>query len=209
MVINITDVFDFTHKMKADNLSILLNSAIYKTINKGAIITGESGRCNGIPFVLSGTLRLFRISQSGREMTIYKIEAGEPCIMAAVCVLGDLKYDFSAQAQSKTIAAIISPEIFKKLMNKSDIFKTYIFNIFAGKLISTLNTIEMVNFVSIEQRVISYLQQNSDDNGEIITTHEKIAVDLGSSREVISRKLGKLASSGVIIQKRGHIKLIE
>ena len=66
----------------------------------------------------------------------------------------------------------------------------------------------MVNFISIEQRIKSYLQQNANDKNELKITHEDIAIDLGSSREVISRNLRKLAEEGIITQKRGHIKLI-
>ena len=79
----------------------------------------------------------------------------------------------------------------------------------ANKLVISLNTIELVNFISIEQRLKSYLQQNADDNGELHITHEQIATDLGSTREVISRNIKLLATEGVVLQSRGYIKLIE
>ena len=78
----------------------------------------------------------------------------------------------------------------------------------AERLLDSINKIESVNFVSIEQRLKSYLQQHSDSSGEIHTTHEQIAIELGSSREVISRNLKKLSEEGEIEQKRGKIKLI-
>lgn len=203
------DVYRFTDNMNKENLQYLLNTTIYKTAEKGSIMTGESGRCTGIPFVLSGVLRFFKISESGREMTLHRVLPGELCIMAAICVLGELKYDFSVEVQKKSQLAIISPEAFKKLMDRSEPFKTFIFQVLANKLVSSLNTIEMVNFISIEQRLLSYLQQNVDENDQLKTTHEKIAIELGSTREVISRNLGKLAKRGVVELKRGHIKLIE
>ena len=209
MAKTIIEVFDFTKSMKSENLKVLNDHVIYKKIEKGTIITGEGGSCTGIPLIISGILRLFKISESGRDMTLYKIYSGEPCIMAAACVMGDMKYDFSIEAQTESILAIISPEIYKQLMDKSEPFKTYFFQMLANKLIVSLNTIETVNFISIEQRIKSYLQQNANNDGEIKTTHETIAVDLGSSREVISRNLKALAKEGIIIQKRGYIKLTE
>ena len=205
----IVEVFEFTKKMSAANLKYLTERIAYKTLDKGAIITGEGGKCTGIPFVLSGIMRLFRTSETGRDMTLYKIYAGEPCIMAAACVMGGLKYDFSAQAHSECELAIISPNTFKLLMQKSSPFQAYFFQMLANKLVVSLNTIEMVNFISIEQRIKSYLQQNANDNGELSITHEQIAIDLGSTREVISRNLKNLSLEGVLVQNRGHIKLIE
>jgi CRP/FNR family transcriptional regulator len=129
--------------------------------------------------------------------------------MAAICVLGSLKYDFSVEIQKKSKLAIVSPETFKTLMDRSEAFKTFIFQVLANKLVSSIDTIEMVNFISIEQRILSYLQQNVDEKRVLKTTHENIAIELGSTREVISRNLGKLQKRGVVELKRGHIKLIE
>jgi CRP/FNR family transcriptional regulator len=203
------EVYSFTKYMDKEDLDYLLSTIRYRTAESGTIITGEGGRCTGIPFVLDGVLRFFKVSEAGREMTLHRVLPGEPCIMAAICVLGSLKYDFSVEIQKKSKLAIVSPETFKTLMDRSEAFKTFIFQVLANKLVSSIDTIEMVNFISIEQRILSYLQQNVDEKRVLKTTHENIAIELGSTREVISRNLGKLQKRGVVELKRGHIKLIE
>ncbi len=208
-MLKMQDKFEFARKMTEQNKRLMDIGTIYKKIEKGAIISGDGRRCNGIPFVLSGSLRLFRISESGREMTLYNIYPGQVCIMAAICAMGHLDYDFTVEAQKDCMVAVISPDIFRRLMIESEAFKVYMFQIMAERLLMSINKIESVNFVSIEQRLKSYLQQHASPEGELHATHEQIAVDLGSSREVISRNLKKLAEDGDLRQKRGSIELLK
>jgi CRP/FNR family transcriptional regulator len=205
----ISDRFEFAKKMNPEHVEMMNGATIYKTIKKGTIISGDGRRCNGIPFVLTGMLRLFRISESGREMTLYSIKPGQVCIMAAICVMGHLDYDFTVEAESTCELAVVSPDRFRKLMDISEPFKEYIFQMMANRLLDSINKIESVNFVSIEQRIKSYLQQHADEDGCLKVTHEQIAIELGSSREVISRNLKKLADEGDIRQMRGKIKILK
>lgn len=199
--------FAFYKQMSADDRKLLCDTVIKKEFGKGQIMVGDNERCNGIPLVISGMLRLFRISDKGREMTLYRIGQGELCILAAVCTMGDVAYDFSIEAEKESDVLTIPPDIFSQLMNKSNSFKTYIFNALAQKLIYSIETIEMLIFVSIEERIMEYVLSNADKNGELKITHEKLAIDLGSSREVITRQLKKMADKNMLSLGRGKIIL--
>ena len=100
-MLKISDMFEFAKKMTPEHLSLMDRGTIYKALDEGTIISGDGRRCNGIPFVLGGMLRLFRISETGREMTLYSITPGQVCIMAAICVMGHLDYDFTVEAEKK------------------------------------------------------------------------------------------------------------
>jgi CRP/FNR family transcriptional regulator len=193
--------------MKPADTAILRSSVIQKELGKGQIMMGDNSRCTGIPMVLRGRLRLFRTSDKGREMTLYHIREGELCIMAGVCAMGDVEYDFSIEAERDSLLAIIPPDTFRELLYRSDPFKVFVFNALAEKLIQSVETIEMLIFESIEERVMTYLQHNANAQHEIKTTHEKMAIELGSSREVITRQLRKMAEKGLIELKRGKILL--
>ena len=93
------------------------------------------------------------------------------------------------------------------MLNTSSVFRNFIFSSIADKLIVSLNAIELLNFSSIEDRIKSYLSMHANDGGIIINTHENIAKDIGSSREVVSRKLKELENEGYLALKRGKIKL--
>jgi len=199
--------FEFYDKLREPEKKLIRDNALKKELARGQIMIGGSSRCNGVPMVLKGSLRLFRVSDKGREVTLYRIREGEMCVIAAVCLRGDHDYDFSIEAEEDCSLLILTPDMFKTLFNASSAFKTYVFNMLAQKLIMSMETIEMLTFISIEERVIEYLKQNADKNGEIRTTHEKMAVDLGTSREVITRQLGRMAERDMLCVERGKIIL--
>jgi CRP/FNR family transcriptional regulator len=204
---SVFDRFPFYGQMKPADAATLRGSVVRRELGKGQIMMGDNSRCTGIPMVMRGRLRLFRISDKGREMTLYHIREGELCIMAGVCAMGDVEYDFSIEAERDSVLAVIPPDTFKELLYRSEPFKVHVFNALAQKLIQSIETIEMLLFESIEERIMTYLQHNANAENEVKATHEKLAVELGSSREVITRQLKKLAEKGVIELKRGKILL--
>lgn len=204
---DIFEMFEFYPRMDEADKRVIRETAVRKDLAVGQIMIGDNNRCNGVPLVTKGSLRLFRISDKGREVTLYRINGGEVCILAAVCAMGEVEYNFSIEAEKDSTIYMISPEVFRELFSRSEAFKKYVFNALAQKLIMSMETIEMLIFISIEERIMEYLKQNAGDKGEVKTTHEKMAIDLGSSREVITRQLKKMAEKGMIRLGRGKIIL--
>jgi hypothetical protein len=120
--------FPFYAAMTEADKALLRGKTMPREIGKGQIMTGDNHRCTGIPLVMKGRLRLFRISERGREMTLYRIAEGEMCILAAVCALGETEYDFTIEAEKDSALAIMPPDIYKELLYRSDEFRTYVFN---------------------------------------------------------------------------------
>ena len=199
--------FPFYAAMSEADRTFLKDTVFRRELQKGQIMVGDNNRCNGVPMVVKGTLRLFRISDKGREMTLFRINEGELCILAAICAMSDIEYDFSIQAEKDSIFGNIPVDTFRDLLSRSEEFKTFVFNEFARKLILMIDTIEMLKFSSIEERILEYIKDNANEQGEVKTTHEKMAIDLGSSREVITRQLRKMAEQNVLQLKRGKIIL--
>ena len=188
---SVFDRFPFYSRMKPEDAAMLRNAG-QKRRWPGAIIWAITTG-TGIPMVQRGRLRLFRTSDKGREMTLYRVREGELCVMAGVCAMGDVEYDFSIEAEKDSVLAVIPPDTFRELLYRSDPFKVFVFNALAERLIRSVETIDMLIFASIEEHIIKYLKKNANANNEVRTTHEKMAVELGSSREVITRQLKKLA----------------
>jgi len=201
------DTFDFINDMKISEFNFLKENIFYKEILKDEMIFGTNDRCESIPMVLRGSLRLFRTSDEGREMTSYYITPGSICILAALCTMGNVEYDFSAQADEDTLMAMLSPESFKSLIDSSIIFKNYVFLEMADKLLSAFALIEDIKFKKVEDRIMTYIHKNADNNGQLEITHENLAVNIGTVREVVSRQLKKLDNNGVLTTERGRIKL--
>lgn len=201
------EMFGFYASMAEADKKLLRDTAMKKELSTGQIMTGDNSRCNGVPLLVKGSLRMFRISDKGREVTLYRINEGEMCLLAAVCAMGDMQYDFSIEAEGDSTLLIISSDIFRQLFGRSEVFRTYVFNALAQKLIMSMETIEMLLFLSIEERILEYLKQKADSQGVVKVTHENMAIDLGSSREVITRQLKKMAEKHLLRQERGKIIL--
>jgi len=199
--------FPFYNDIEPEALDKLCSLASPRKLEKGQLMMGDSGRCNGVPLILSGEMRLYRIAENGREMNVYNVYEGELCVLAAVCTLADFEYEFSAQAKTDCIMAVLPPETFRQMMSISEAFKSYIFTSLADKLVLSLRAIEMLNFSSIEDRLSDYLYYNADNDNVINSTHEMIARDIGSSREVVSRQLKKFENQGLLTIKRGKVIL--
>ncbi len=199
--------FPFYGSITQKDMDKLRTYSVERKMDKGQFMMGDSGRCNGIPLILSGTMRLFRMAENGREINVYNVNAGELCVLAAVCALAEFEYDFSAQAQTDCVLAVIPPEAFRQLMSESEVFKNYVFTALSDKLVAALRAIEMLNFSSIEDRLSDYLYYHADKDNMINATHEMIARDIGSSREVVSRQLKKFENQGLLKLKRGQIQL--
>lgn len=204
---DILEIFPFLNDLTKSEYDIFTSHCISRRLPKGQMMVGDNNRCGGVPLVMDGCMRLFRTSENGKDLTLYKVGKGELCVLAAVCSFANLKYDFTAEALEDSILTIISVEGFNYMMNKSKVFSQYIFASVADKLIVALNAIEMLNFASIEDRIKSYLNMHADDDGVVMNTHENIAKDIGSSREVVSRKLKELENDEYLQLKRGKIIL--
>ncbi len=202
------NTFDFINDMKISEYNYLKSNIYYREIEKGGMIFGTHKQCESIPMVLRGSMRLFRVSDEGREMTSYFITPGNICVLAALCTIGKIEYNFTAQAEEDTLLIMLSPESFKHLLDTSLIFKNFVFLEMADKLITAFTLIDDIKFTKIENRLITYIKKNVNEKGELLITHENLAVNIGTAREVVSRQLKKMEKSGAISMQRKKIKLL-
>lgn len=198
-------IFPFYPQMNEADQKLLRSSVLIKELKSGQIMSGDHTRCTGIPMILRGRVRLFRLSEKGREMTIYRVRTGEMCLFVGMCAMGNLEYDFTVEAEKDCVLATLPPEAFSELLYRSAPFSSFVFAAFAQKLVLSIKTIEMLIFNSIEERIRAYLQRHANASGEVKVTHEQMAVELGSSREVISRELRKMSEKALVNLKRGRV----
>ncbi|MDF2614347.1 MAG: cyclic nucleotide-binding protein [Clostridia bacterium] len=196
---------DETKRIIAEHIKINEYSAGYKLIN-------GTQSCQGFSFILKGILRVYRINDEGREVTLYKLKQGDSCFLTTLCVLSDQDHYAFAEVEEDAILGIIPMEIFKAYILEDKAYLKYIFKNLYGKFDMVIGALEKITFDSIEKRIIHYLRQSTEktSGGTVIyTTHEKIAIDIGSSREVVSRALKALEKSGLITLGRGKIKILD
>ena len=150
-------------------------------------------------------------SLSGKEITLFRLFQNDLCILSSSCVYQNLSYDINLQAEENSSLLIIDGNLFKEVLDKNLSVQKFILEITQSKLSEIMWVLEQVVFFSLEHRLSDYLinQYYLKDSIKIAITHEAIANDLGSSREVISRMLKRFEKDNLIEMGRGSIKLID
>ena len=168
----------------------------------------EGDRCPGIAFVLSGEIRVYKIGETGREITLYEIYPGETCILNAACILSNRKYPANAVGLIDGTMLYLPEDIFMKLLAQHQVMRTFIFSLFSQRFGEIIELIEEVTFGKMDVRLEDYLVEKAE-NDVLQTTHQNIANDLGTSREVVSRLLKDFEHKGRIALSRNHIRLLQ
>lgn len=177
-----------------------------QAIPAGTQVYREGDACGGIAFLLSGDIRVYKIGQTGREITLYEIGKGETCILNASCILSGKTYPAHAVALSDVAALIVPAEVFRRLVREHEVMRDFVFTLLSQRLSGVMELVEEIAFGRMDDRLRDYLVEKSDHD-RLETTHQKIANDLGTSREVVSRLLKDLERRGAVRLSRNSITL--
>jgi len=188
-------------------LDKILSDASYLSFSENDRIFMEGDRCSGIGFLLSGEIRVYKISEGGREITLYQIFPGETCILNASCILSHQLYPANATAIADGTLLYLPRKVFLELMAGFEEMRAFIFSLFSQRFNEIIELIETVTFGRMELRLKDYLIEKSE-NDQLQTTHQKIANDLGTSREVVSRLLKDFERQGQLNLGRNRIEIV-
>lgn len=210
-IMNISDFFPFWEELTPYQQELLISSAVKRTVKKGTVIHNGSSDCLGLLLVSSGQLRAYILSQEGREITIYRLFDRDTCMFSASCMLRNLQFDITIEAEKDSELWIIPPDIFKKLMDESLPVSNFVNQVIAGRFSEVMWLMEQVLWKSFDKRLAAFLMEESNiEESDIIKiTHEKIANHLGTAREVVTRMLRYFQNEQLIRLSRGTIEIID
>ena len=160
----------------------------------------------GMAFPVAGTVRVYLISSEGREMTLYRIEPGSACVLTASCILGGAQFPAMAVVEKELFAWTVPATVFHEWVNKSEFWRRFVFQLLGERLAFVLARLEETSFDRVDSRLARFLLLNGTD--EWIGSHERLAMDVGSAREVVSRTLMRWRTAGWIETWRGGIKVL-
>lgn len=187
-----------------------LQSASMARLEPGQFICHQGAECAHLALVLSGTARVYKLGENGREITLYRIGRGESCILTASCILSQLPFPAVAVCEETVEAAVIPAGLIRQWLAESALWRDYVFGLVAHRMADIISLVEEVVFRRMDQRIADYLvQHSSDDKQRIEITHQLMASDLGTSREVVSRILKDFESRGLIRVARGSVEIME
>lgn len=187
-------------------LDALLASAHAMTFPAGTILFDENQPCQGFPLLLSGSLRVIKSSANGRELQLYRVMPGESCILTSSCLLGDTPYQARGIVEESLEMIMLPASVFHVLLGKHDAFRRYVFRLFTERLTDMMQLVTAVAFQKLDQRLAALLIAKT---GPINLTHQAIADELGSAREIVSRLLKGFAEQGWVKLGREQITLTD
>ena len=195
----------------ASFLRSLLDSGRQISLPAGQHICLEGSNCNHLAFVLSGTGRVYKLGESGREITLYRVDAGECCILTLSCIISEKRFPAFAVSESDLEAILVPASVIQDWMDSIRSWRRYAWNLIAARLGDVISLVEEVTFRRMDERLGFYLNQADKFplGRKTAITHQQIAAELGTSREVISRLLKDLEQQGIVELGRGWIRVLK
>ncbi len=178
------------------------------TYPKGTTVH-DSTECSGVFFVRSGCLRVYIMSEEGKHVTLYRLHAGEMCMLSASCVLKSITFDVFVDAEEDSECYIISGPAFAAVSEQNPKVKIFALEMAVSRFSDVMWVMQQILFMSMDKRLAIFLTDESARlNSNIIPlTHEQIARYMGSAREVVSRMLKYFAGEGIVEVSRKGVKI--
>jgi CRP/FNR family transcriptional regulator len=186
-------------------LGRVLEQAQVLHVPAGTPMFGEGSPCRQFPLVLEGTIRVAKASD-GRELQLYRVTPGESCVLTSSCLVGSRDYPASGVVERDARLVVLPKPVFDELLATHAPFRQYVFSLFAERLTDMMTLVEAVAFHRLDRRIAAALL----GRGKVVAlTHQQLADELGSVREIVTRVLRGFADQGCVQLGRGTIEVLD
>jgi CRP/FNR family transcriptional regulator len=175
-------------------------------IPAGTVLFQDGAECGSYVMVLDGSIRVQKVAENGREIVLYRVERGQTCVLTTNSLIARTNYSAEGVAETPVSAVMLPAATFRTLLARSEVFRDFVFAAYATRISDLLVLIEEVAFGRIDMRLAGWLAARAGSDG-IRATHQDIAVELGTAREVISRQLKDFERRGWVSLHRGRVEV--
>ncbi len=205
------EYFPIWQELPSPHQNRLLQGLREQTVKKGTILHNGDRECVGLFLIRSGQLRVYVLSEEGREITLYRLFERDICLLSASCMMRSLQFEVTVQAEKETNFWVIPTEVYQSLMRDSALIANYTNELMASRFSEVMWLMEQVMWKSLDKRVAEFLLQEVSIEGtyQLKITHEAIAHHLGSHREVITRMLRYFQRENVVKLSRGMVTILD
>ncbi len=179
------------------------------TCGAGTVVFRPDDPCEGFVAVREGTIRVSLTSQAGREIVLYRVGPGEVCLQTFACLAEGRRYSAEGIAETDLSAELIPTPLYDHLMASDPAFRGRIVSAIAHRFADFEHLVESLALTGVEARLAEALLRLADGNGKVAMTHEALASEIGSAREVISRQIAHFVRTGLVEARRGEISLLD
>ena len=175
------------------------------SVAAGTLIFDERQPCQGFPFIIKGGIRVLKPAANGRDLMLYRVLPGESCIISSSCLLGHVNYNARGVAETDTTLLLLPRALFDQLIEQPA-FREFVFRLFSERIADLMQLIEEVAFQKLDQRLAALLL----GKGKLLhATHQQLADELGSVREIITRLLNGFAGRGLVRLGREEVEILD
>lgn len=198
--------FPLLAELPEETFRRMMDESHVRTAREGAVLFEANTPCSGFPLLLDGSVRVVRLAPNGREILLYRVETGESCILSGGCLLGQTDHKASGIAETPVCMLVIPPALFRELMADQAPFRQYVFGLYSARLAEVMELVEEVAFRRLDQRLAQLLIHRGP---VLVGSQQKLADELGSVREFISRLLHSFANRGWVKLERERIIVLD
>jgi CRP/FNR family transcriptional regulator len=198
--------FPVFSELPAARLDALLAQAQLQRAPRGAILFDAKQPCRGFPLLLEGSVRVQKAAPTGREILLYRVEPGQGCVLSGGCLLGDSGYSATGIAESDVVLLGIPPAQFQELLLDFEPFRRFVFGMYGERLAEVMELVEEVAFRRLDARLAQLLVRRGPVLEE---THQRLADELGSVREIVSRLLRGFEQRGWVKLGRERVTVLD
>lgn len=203
--------FTFWDKLTDEEKKQIQDSAQCRTYRENQMVSGSDSDCLGMFFVCSGTIRVYLLSEDGKEATVRRIHKGELCMVSGSCMLSTVPFDVQIDAESESEVLILPSPMLKNIMEHNIYVENFIYKNMNESFSDMIAAVQKMLFASLEQRLAGFLLDESvrAKSMEIHMTQEQIARAIGSAREAVSRTLKQMVKEGSVELFRGGVRILD
>lgn len=209
MISNWVDELPSLKDLDEETKSTLRRAATRMVLPRGTTVFRPGDPCVRFPLIVSGSIRVQRVTESGREIVLYRVTTNETCILTIASLLATEAYAAEAITETDVVAYVLRGGPFMELMNRSMGFRSLVFEGYSRRITTLMSKIEELICTRVDVRLAERLLESMDANSQIAATQQALAADLGTAREVIGRMLNHFERSGWVSLSRGVIEVID
>ena len=195
--------------LPAEDQRLLTERAVNISLPAGTTVFAPGKAADNFLLVLDGTIRVHQVSASGREIVLYRVSGGETCIMTTACLLADEAYAAEGMTETSVEAVAIPRTAFEDAIARSPGFRRLVFSDYSHRISDLMHIVEEVAFERMDKRLAQRLVTLATAEGRVVATHQELAAELGTAREVVGRQLKELERRGWVAVSRGQIALTD
>ena len=201
----------FWEKLNDTEKQLIENNVSTVKYSKGENLHGVDKECVGLILIKTGELRVYILSEEGRDVTLYRLTEGDSCVLSASCILNNITFDVMIDAEQETEVLLLNIGAFSILSKENIYVENYAYKNAADRFSDIMWAMEQILFMSFDKRLAVFLYDEMVRNksNDIKLTHEQIAKYIGSAREVVSRMLKSFESQDILKLSRGTIEIID